>query len=369
MDELLGLAKRQYNNLRIFKAYSISTLLKEMFLLPKDLFLGSGESSNILNIALFVTLKCNARCAMCNIADILNNKKMSDIPLERIERFLDDVRRYKPSIILFGGEPFVRKDIVDIVRAVKKRGLTAGIFTNGTLLSEETVDNLIKEKLDYIAFSLQGSKEVHDRLLAVPGAYDKMVNAIKLFTKHPERHTKVIIHATVCEYNAPDLKNIVKLGKELGVDMVRLGHPTFFSREEEARSSLALKDTFKDDASIKVMSYIYDINGKEDLYYRNVKAVMGEFGGSVSFTPELGDRELKDWYSPEFKSKRKCLFAWRGLFVYPNGDAYPCESISYKMGNVFEEGFSNVWNGPRYRAFRLALKKGLFPACARCCKL
>lgn len=369
LDEIRGLVKRQYLNLKVFKAYTLSALMKEAFLFPKDLLSDSGASSNVLNIALFVTARCNAKCAMCNISGMLNDGARSDMPLQNIEKLLDDVARYKPSIILFGGEPSIRKDIKDIVRAVKKRGLGVGMFTNGIMLSADAVDGLVKEGLDYIAFSLQGPKEVHDRILAVPGAYDKMVNSIKLFANKKPRDTKVVIHATICEYNVNHLKDIAKFALDLGVDLVRFGHPTFYSAEEEKRFTAALSKTFKDASGIKAASYIYDIRGKEDIYIRKIKELKDEFRDKISFTPELGSDELKGWYSPDFHSKRKCLFVWRGLFIHPNGDAYPCESVSYKMGNVLEEGFDSVWNGARYKEFRRAIRRGLLPACARCCKL
>ncbi len=369
MDEFIGFIKRQYNNFKIFKAYSAASLLRELVLFPRDLLSNSGESSNVLNIALFVTMRCNAGCAMCNISDILNKKDIADIPLKKIETLLDEVAPYRPSMILFGGEPFVRNDMANMVRAIKVRGLTVGTFTNGMLLNRTLIDGLIKEGLDYIAFSLQGTRQVHDRILSVRGAYDKMVENIRAFVKSRPRRTKVIIHTTICEHNIADLKNIAKVGLDLGVDLVRFGHPTFYSTEEARQYSDSLRDTFKEDGSIKAMSYIYDIRGKEYAYYKYIKDLKNEYGGVVSFAPALGDGELKSWYSADFASKRRCLFTLRGLFIYPNGDVYPCESISYKMGNVFEDGFRQVWNGQRYKAFRRVLKRGLLPACARCCKL
>ncbi len=330
---------------------------------------GSGKSSGLLNVALFVTTRCNARCAMCNITDILNDSGNTDISLEKIASFLDDIARYKPSIILFGGEPFVRKDIPDIVRLVNERGLTSGIFTNGTLLNVELIKKLIESGLGHIAFSLQGNWYIHDSILSVPGAYDKMINNIRAFTSIKPRGTSVITHTTICEYNLNCLSEVARTALGLGVDLVRFGHPTFFSTAEERRSNECLKSVFKDSKQIKATSYIYDIRGKEIIYLEKIKQLKAEFGGRISFTPELGEKELAAWYSPDFRSGRNCLFMWRGLFVRPNGDAYPCESISYKMGNVFEDGFSKVWNGPKYREFRRVLKKGLLPACARCCKL
>lgn len=369
VDELIGFAKRQYKNFSIFKAYSFGTLCKEAFLFPRDMLASSGRSSNVLNLAIFVTMRCNARCSMCNIHEILNKQGMLDMSMERIVYLLDDVKRYSPSIVLFGGEPFIRQDIVEIVRAVKRRGMSVGMFTNGTLITQELADKLNDARLDFIAFSLQGSREVHDGILAVTGAYDKMIVAIRSFIAKRPRHTKVIIHSTLCEHNIHDLGSIARMGRELDVDLVRFGHPTFFSSAEKAACDSMLKAAFPQAGGIKAMSYLYDISGKEDEYMAAIRDAKKEFGDTISFSPELSDDEAVSWYSPLFKSKRRCLFAWRGAFIYPNGDLYPCESISYKMGNIFEDGFDAVWNGDRYKEFRRALKKGLFPACARCCKL
>lgn len=366
---LRGLIRKQFINYAIFRAYSLRTLLKEAVLLPRDLLSGSGRSSNLLNIALFVTTRCNARCAMCNVSDILNDGSMPDIPLAKIESLLDDVARYRPGIVLFGGEPSTRRDILEIVAAVKRRGLSAGMFTNGLSLGRELADRLMGEKLDYIAFSLQGTKEVHDKILSVPGAYDRMMSTIRYMASKKPRHTRVITHTTICEFNLNDLSKVADTALGLGADLVRFGHPTFYSEDECRAASSALKAAFPGAAEIAATSYVYDVKGREELYYKKINDLKKEFGGRIAFTPELSYRELKSWYSPKFGIDRSCLFAWRSLFIRPNGDAYPCESISYNMGNVFTDGFDNVWNGPKYTEFRRKLRQGLFPACSRCCKL
>ena len=86
-------------------------------------------------------------------------------------------------------------------------------------------------------------------------------------------------------------------------------------------------------------------------------------------TPDLSLKEIKNWYSSNFKSNRKCMFIYRGTFIYPNGDVVPCESIKYTMGNINQQPFKEIWNSKKYMKFRKVLKKGLLPACTRCCKL
>lgn len=369
MSSLINLARKQVVNYRYFSAYTIPQFLRDVALLPWDMRRKDGRSSRVLNLALFVTLRCNAQCAMCNLSGLLNQKGDADMPFDRIERLLDEVAPQRPGIILFGGEPFVRKDIVELVQAVKKRKMPVGLFTNGLLLNEELAGRLVEAGLDYIAFSLQGTREVHDRILAVPGAYNKMVANIERFARIRPRRTKVITHTTICEHNLEDLERVAETALGLGVDLVRFGHPTFYSPAEGAVCTRALKTAFPDEPRIHATSWIYDVKEKADRYVERITAFQRAFGRRVAFTPVLSAEELRSWYSPTFRSKRHCLFAWRALFIRPDGEAHPCESISFRMGNVFEEGFFKVWNGPRYTAFRKGLQKGLFPACARCCKL
>ena len=89
----------------------------------------------------------------------------------------------------------------------------------------------------------------------------------------------------------------------------------------------------------------------------------------IPFTPELSDNEIIDWYNSDFKSRRKCFFVWRGVFIAPNGDVYPCMgNFYYKMGNILTEDFSKIWNNDKFVNFRLTLKKGLLSVCSRCCR-
>lgn len=368
-DELLGLLRRQTEAVRIFKAYDLRALAREAVLFPLDILSGSGRSSSVLNLAVFVTHRCNARCAMCNIAGVLNKRGPADLPLDRFERLLDEVRAMRPSIILFGGEPFIRTDLPEFVAAVKRRGLTVGTFTNGLSIDETAARRIVEEGIDYVAFSVQGPRSVHDAVLGVPGAFDRMVRAIGLVASRPGRKTKVVTHTTICEGNIRHLEDVARLCLDSGADLVRFGHPTFFAPAEAASCRAALERSLPEGSGADVMGQIYEVAGKEELFFTRIMSLRNRFGRKISFTPDLGPAEIKAWYSPRFSTGRRCFFAWRGAFIHANGNLYPCESICRKMGNVFEEGFAKVWNGPRYRAFRLALKKGLFPACARCCKL
>ena len=365
--EIIKKIKRELNNIRMLNAYSWWELFQQIYLFPIDYYLRRDcKSSKIKNIALFVTLRCNARCSMCNISEMLNQEGYKEPSFEWISDFINSIKKEKPGIILFGGEPFVRNDIFDVISLVKSNKMSCGIFTNGLLLNKDKINKLIDLKLNYLVFSLQGPKEVHDKIVGVPGAFDRIIENIKYFVPQ-KRDTKVIIHSTISEDNLNFLEDIIILSKELKVDGLRLGHPTFFTENDIKRSKIMCNNIFPGE-NIKGVSYSYDPGEKSKDFINKIISIKDKYP-DVAFSPELNEKEIKDWYSSNFKSKRKCHFIWRGAFVYPNGDVCPCESFYYPMGNINKDDFKMIWNDKKYRNFRKTLKKGLLSNCARCCKL
>lgn len=364
---IINTIKKQNISVIKFNAYTYFQALKQLILFPYDYLIRKGRSTPPLNISLFLTLRCNARCSMCNLHEMLNKDK-DELTLEEIDNFLKEVSAFKPSIILFGGEPTIRIDFLKVLEMVKRYKLSCGMFTNGLLLSPEKIKVIIKLKMNYVAFSLQGIGKVHDSIVGIRGAYEKMIKAIREFTKYKNRKTKVILHTTISESNLDDLGKIVELGEELKVDLIRFGHPTFFTQEDVKDNKKVMNSIFPEE-NIKEISYYYDPGNKSEVFYNKIKKFTKDYSGRFSTTPDLNLKEIKSWYSNRFKSGRKCWFVYRGTFVYPNGQVVPCESFKFIMGNIKKQPFLKIWNSKKYIKFRKSLKKGLLPACARCCKI
>jgi len=365
--KLLSVVRRQLQAVTVFKAYPFTTFLKQAFLFPYDYYLRDGESTFPLNITLFLTLRCNAKCSMCNLRPLLNQNPGVELTFSEIKDLVTQVAPKKPGFILFGGEPFLRKDILDILALVKDHGMTCGIFTNGLPMKEESIKKMVRLGLDFVAFSLQGPEEIHNRIVGIPIAYDRLRRNVELFLKHRDK-TGVLIHSTISADNAGYLEEMVTIAKELGVDAMRFGHPTFFTGGDIRANDRYWSRHFPGE-DFRAISWLYTPGEEGREIAERIIALKKRRGDSVSFTPELDDQEVRVWYSDHFVSSRKCVFAWRGLFIYPNGDVCPCESFYYPMGNIREMTLEEIWNSEKYRHFRRQLKKGLFPGCARCCKL
>lgn len=362
--ELLRTIHRYQTAISVFRAYTYADLARQALTMPYDLYCRDGRSCPPLNIALFVTVRCNARCTMCNLRSLLNDPAMADMPLPRIAQLLDQVQPFRPSFILFGGEPTLRPDLPDIIRMIRERGMSAGMFTNGLVLDRAKSAACAAAGLDYVAFSLQGTAAVHDRVVGCPGTYARVRRNLEDCLAVRGR-MRVVVHATATPDNAANLPEFIEELQPLGLDAIRIGHPTFFAGDDRARQAAAVARLFPGEP---VSAPVPDHDPPPGLA-DTVIDIYRRYRDKVLFTPELDEQEIRDWYSPSFRTRRRCLFAWRGLFILPNGDVMPCESLQWRMGNVFVEPFAAIWNSQRYVALRRQLKKGLLPACARCCKL
>jgi len=136
------------------------------------------------NIALIVTHRCNLNCLMCWLHKKTpsNHKKHEpELSLNEICNLIDDVKRFKPVIEISGGEPFIREDILDIIKHIKESGLKCIIFTNGTLLNQEICKSLLNMNLDNINFSIDGLNKTHNKIRG-EGTYNKAIKNIKLLS-------------------------------------------------------------------------------------------------------------------------------------------------------------------------------------------
>lgn len=81
-----------------------------------------------------VTNQCNERCKMCNI----RKETSHPMPIEKIERYAEKLAEFGIGYVyLQGGEPLIRKDIIDIVDIFLNQGIHPTLITNGLLLTQE----------------------------------------------------------------------------------------------------------------------------------------------------------------------------------------------------------------------------------------
>jgi MoaA/NifB/PqqE/SkfB family radical SAM enzyme len=337
--------KKHYNYIKYFKSYNYLDLIKQAFSFPIDYYLRNGKAFFPLNIAYFLTLKCNKNCSFCNLKDYIKNSNNVEPTLEQYQLFLKQIKNYKTSITLFGGEPLLKNDICDFIKKTKKYNINCGFFTNGILLNEKKFKELIDSKTDYIVISISYLND-----------YYLLKEKLNYICKN-KKSTKIIIQTMIDNENLDNILELFQILSKKNIDLIRLGHPTFYTEYDINKiksTNISFKNSFNNSEIEKIKKIVTSTK-------KNFK--------NVIFNPSLEKKEISGWYKNIFETKRKCLFVWRGTFILPNGDVIPCESFNTTLGNIYKKNFIDIWNSPKYRKFRLQIKNKLLPGCVRCCKL
>jgi MoaA/NifB/PqqE/SkfB family radical SAM enzyme len=95
--------------------------------------------------------RCNLDCGYCNEYDDVSKP----VPLEEMKKRLDVLAGMGTSMItISGGEPLMHPDLEDIIRHIRRRGIYAGMITNGFLLSKDRIEKLNQAGLEYLQISI-----------------------------------------------------------------------------------------------------------------------------------------------------------------------------------------------------------------------
>lgn len=348
--------------------------------------LKDGFSSYPETISLFLTYQCNLRCTMCGQWGIEGSSRKlapeamkAELPLDELKSIIDDVKFYGPNITLFGGEPLLYKEWAAIVRYIKEAGLRCNIITNGMLL-EKHAEEIVSLGVNEIIFSLDGPREIHDKIRGSAGIFDKARRGLKAINtwKGKKRCLAPLINisSTIFETNYRQMDKIVDAAEDLLARSITFHHLIFLSHQTYERHNDLFRSLFNvtcQDWRGFVRKTLPDIEVEHliDTIRRIKKRVSPT---NIYFYPNLTDEEIRQYYTDfNFKPssyKHRCISPWMVAYIFPDGTVRPCQSLNYVAGNVREDSFQHIWNNQNYLKFRRATKKNkLYPVCYRCTEL
>ncbi|CAN5311237.1 hypothetical protein BH09SUM1_BH09SUM1_14680 [soil metagenome] len=137
-------------------------------------------------VTFFTTTKCNARCETCFYWTSLNDKDEKAMSLDEIEQLSRTMPQFN-HILFSGGEPVMRKEIVDIAKIFAKNNglISVDMPTNGLLPKrvEEVASRMLDEipnVLFTVGLSLDGLEATHNRIRGVPGNWTKSMETLRV---------------------------------------------------------------------------------------------------------------------------------------------------------------------------------------------
>lgn len=172
----------------------------------------------VLQITL--TNRCNLDCRMCFVKYYVT-KQDEELKTFEVFKLIDDAYNMGVlTIVLSGGEPFLREDIFDICRYCSQKGIRAVVTTNGILLKNK-LQQIIDSRVSHLHFSLDGLEDTHDYIRNRKGCFNEIVNIIReitIFRSKTGQGPSTSIACVVMKKNIEDLPGLLKIADDLRVD-------------------------------------------------------------------------------------------------------------------------------------------------------
>jgi MoaA/NifB/PqqE/SkfB family radical SAM enzyme len=126
------------------------TRLRELKMIAKALV----STKHPVLVHIIPMRRCNLDCGYCNEFDDVSKP----VPLEEMKRRLDTLAAMGTSVItISGGEPLMHPDLDEVIRHIRKRGMIAGLITNGFFLNKERIERLNDAGLEHLQISIDNA--------------------------------------------------------------------------------------------------------------------------------------------------------------------------------------------------------------------
>jgi MoaA/NifB/PqqE/SkfB family radical SAM enzyme len=300
-----------------------------------------------LNITVSTTYRCNSRCLTCNVYE----RPVDELGAEEWDRAFRSLGRSAQWFTFSGGEPFVRKDLVEIVESAYRRcrPKVVNIPTNGTFTDR------VVEGVTHLASALKGTRLVINVSLDAVGERNDVIRGTKndyLLATETFRRLKAIgadnltvgIHSVVSRFNVGEFP-------EIAVRLMALGPDQYIAEPAEERLELQTVET--------------GITPSAEAFWAAMAPVESRLrqrrdDGLPALTRAL---RLVYYRLARETMRRKeqiipCYAAIASAHLAPNGDVWGCCTKATPIGNLRATGFDfdAIWRSDAARKERKSIK-------------
>ncbi len=277
-----------------------------------------------ISISIEPTTACNLGCPECPSGLKYFTRPTGNLKPVFYESIIDQLEKDLLYLTFyFQGEPYINPSFLEMVKYASERKIYTATSTNAHFLNDENARKTVESGLDRIIISIDGTTQEVYESYRKNGQLSKVIegtkNVIKWKKKLKSSTPNVMFQFLVVKPNEHQIEEVKKLGKELGVDSVKLK-----------------------------TAQVYDYENGNDLIpdQQKYSRYQKEADGKYSIKNSLEDQCWKMWSS--------CVITWDGKVV-------PCcfdKDATHRLGELKNASFQNIWQGEAYQKFRSQLLKG-----------
>jgi MoaA/NifB/PqqE/SkfB family radical SAM enzyme len=301
------------------------------------------------SLVLSVCYRCNSRCRTCNVW----RKETEELTLDEWGQIFANLGRTPFYLTFTGGEPFLRRDLVDLVSLAYEhcRPGVITIPTNGLLYNiiPKSVERILRAApLAQVGvnLSLDGLGDQHDHLRGVPSNYEKALRTYQALRTLDYPNLTVSIHTVVSRFNVADMPAIYR-------GLTALEPDSYITEIAEERVEL---DTLGLDITPSLQEYA----PVADFLIERIKE--RRFKGLARITQAFRVRYY-DLVKRTLHERRQiipCYAGWASGHIAPDGDVWTCCIRAEPIGNLRQTNYDlrPIWFGERAEALRRSIAAG-----------
>lgn len=312
----------------------------------QDFFLEEVQGRPLISSIQFeLSSRCNERCIHCYIPNDKKNHGF-DMPTPKVKSIIDEFAEMGGiHVTLSGGEAFLHKDIIEILRYCREKDLKISVLSNLISLKDDQIEALKEVNLSLIQVSLYSmDPDIHDFITTVKGSFEKTKASIE---KLVAADIPIQISCPIMKANRKGYEKVLEYARKLKVkaqtDYIMMARSDLDTDNLANRLSL--------DETEEVLRCIIE----NDAQYKEDTLQQLPISDEIKFNLE------------RYMKQPVCGVGYDNCCITANGDVYPCAGWQdYTLGNVYKQSLKEIWeNSERVRQLR-KITQSSFPQCLEC---
>ena len=303
--------------------------------------------------------RCNCRCVMCDIWKANHEKK--ELSTEWLQRNSEAFERLGVrEVVLSGGEALMHSNLWNFCKVLRERRMRVVILSTGLLLEKYAPE--IVANLNEVIISLDGSREVHDRIRNIPRGFEKIslgVGAIKKINPS----FRITARSVVQRENCFDFMNTVRAARAMGLDAIS------FLAADVSTSAFNRQEGWSGKRVSEVALSADEAQAFERLLKESFVVLKKDYDtGFIVENPEKIMR-IANYYNAINGNgsfpQPVCNAPWVSAVIESDGSVMPC-FFHKPYGNIYENDFAAIINSEAAIKFRKSLNVKEDPVCRKC---
>ena len=288
-----------------------------------------------------ITTKCNLKCKHC-YSESVDEASPDELSTEEAFRLVDDLSHWGIGLLIIdGGEPLCREDMLDVVKYASSKGIRTTIGSNATLIDEGMAKKLREAGVMAVAISVDGVDAVtHDSFRGVSGAFEQTLKGIKACRN---ASLPFQLNMVVRKDNFSQLEDMLRLALDLGANAAEVFDLVAAGRAKHECQELVLSLEERRQAMEQLAQ------AQEDY------PIVIRVPGCPMYPLLLQQKQIQPRHFPR-EMLRRVPYYDRGcaagmpmgyVMVLSNGEVNPCMLLQTRLGNIREQSIISIWeNSP-----------------------